>query len=520
MIGRNHATWRLLLAACLIPLAAALSQPSRAGALPSPDPPFVFNEPFVRQVAPEVRIFDWTVSKCEGWDIPDEPARAFRDDTGNVQLIDTHYVNYRWIGTALDGSLTHPCTRIMSSNDSSDPSTYDNLEWLASPWTPDGKHVYALVHNEYRGFQYQTGCTTWQVCWHNTITSAVSTNSGQTFTQVATPGHTVATLPYQFTKDGPHGYFTPSNIVRAGDGYFYSMFRAQPKGAQQLGACLMRTRDLSDPTSWRAWNGSGFVVQFRNPYIGTIDPAQHVCAPVDVNSIGTTSESLTYNTYFRKWMLVGMSVGGQGKPPGVYYALSDDLLDWTDVEVLFEAEIEWVNDCTPPGPIKDPSLLDPASTSRNFETVGQRGQVFYTHEHYDGCNGTQDRDLVRVPIEFSNQQPGGPSAALTASTDSTSVGQPVRFDASGSHDPDGTVTGYEWDLDGDGGFERDTGSNPVTSTSFPAAKQVTVTVRVSDDDGKSTDETEIVQVRDPSSPPAVCKPRVPRKRKRACKAWK
>jgi hypothetical protein len=233
------------------------------------------------------------------------------------------------------------------------------------------------------------------------------------------------------------------------------------------------------------------------------------------------SESLTYNTYLRKWMLVGMAAGNSsnGLPSGIYYALSDDLLEWTNLDWLFEGEIVWVNDCTPPDPIKDPSLLDPTSTSRNFETVGQRGQLFYTLYHFDGCNGTLDRDLIRIPIEFSNQQPGGPSAALTVSTRTASVGQPVRFDASGSSDSDGTVTRYQWDLDGDGGFERDTGSGPVTSTSFSAAKQVTVTVRVSDDDGKSTDETEIVQVKDAPSRPPVCK-RAHRKRKRACRASK
>lgn len=512
---------RLLLAACLVPLAAAVSLPAPAGALPPPDPPFTFKEPFVRQVAPEVRVFDWATQKCEDYDIPDEPARAFRDDIGKVQLMDTHFTNYRFIGTALDGSFTHPCTRTMTSNLSSDPSTYANMEWLASPWTPDGKNVYALVHNEYRGEQFQTGCSTNWACWHNTITSAVSTNSGQTFTHRAAPGHAVATLPYQFTKDGPHGYFTPSNIVRKGDGYFYSMFRAQPKGAQQMGTCLMRTRDLSDPTSWRAWNGSGFVVQFGNPYIGTIDPVQHVCATVDTFSIGTVSESLTYNTYLKKWMLIGASIGNPsyGLPPGVYYALSDDLLEWTNLDVLFEAEVVWANDCTPPDPIKDPSLLDPTSTSRNFETVGQRGQLFYTTYHFTGCTGTLDRDLIRIPIEFSNQAPGGPSAALTTSTSSAAVGQPVRFDASGSSDSDGHVARFQWDLDDDGAFERDTGTSPVTSTSFATAKQVTVTVRVSDDDGKSTDETEIVQVGNPSSQPAPCK-RAHRKQKRACRASK
>ena len=239
---------------------------------------------------------------------------------------------------------------------------------------------------------------------------------------------------------------------------------------------------------------AGCIQAIRQP--GTLDPAQHVCAPVDFNSIGTISESLTYNTYLKKWMLVGGSVGDPlfDKPPGVYYALSDDLLEWTNATLLMEAEIRWSADCNPPDPIKDPSLLDPDSTSRNFETVGQRAQLFYTHFHFSGCNGTLDRDLIRVPIEFTNQQPGGPAAALSTSTRSATVGQPVRLDASGSTDRDGSIESYKWDLDGDGKFERNTGTDPRTRTRYAAPRQVTVTVRVSDDDGKSTDEAEVVRV--------------------------
>jgi hypothetical protein len=524
MTGRNRGARRVLLAACIVMLAAALAHPSTAGALPPPDPPFDYNEPFVRQVGPEVMVYDWSVSKCEDNDITDEAARAFRDDTNKVQLMVTHFVNYRWIANStLDSSYTHPCTKTMSSNNDSNPATYNSKEWLASPWTPDGKTIYALVHHEFQGQLFHSPCSPSTNCWYNSITSAISTNSGATFTQAAAPNHLVATIPYQFAQDGPNGYQTPSNIVRAGDGYFYAMFRAESKSAQLAGTCLMRTRDLSDVTSWRAWNGSGFVVRFRNPYLaGTFNPANHVCAPVDPLSIGTLSESLTYNTYFRKWMLVGNSVGDEAhnKPPGVYYALSDNLLEWTDAALLMAAEITWVRDCDPPDPIKESSLLDPTSPSRNFETVGQRAQQFYTHYHLSGCNGTLNRDLIRVPIEFSNQQPGGPQAAMTASTRSAGVGEPVKLDASGSSDTDGgTVEKYEWDFDDDGRFDRDTGTNPVTSTSFPDPKPVTVRVRVSDDDGKYTDETEVIQVGEAAKPPArpaVCK-RARWTWKRACR---
>jgi hypothetical protein len=267
--------------------------------------------------------------------------------------------------------------------------------------------VYALVHNEYQGQTFQSGCSSYQYqCWWNSITSARSLDGGATFNNTS-PGHLIATIPYQFSKDGPNGYFTPSQIVRSGDGWFYALFRANPKGAQQLGDCLMRTRDLSTPSSWRAWNGTDFSTRFANPYLESINPADHVCAPVSFNQIGLITESLTYNTYLKKWMLVGNSVGDPefNKPPGVYYSLSDNLIDWTHVELLMEAEITWVRDCVLPDPIKEVSILDPSSGSRNFTTVGQTAQMFYTWYHMSGCNGTLDRDLVRIPIRFVNPNP-------------------------------------------------------------------------------------------------------------------
>ncbi len=507
MTGTDRGASRLLHAACGAALAVVLCLPAAAGAYLPPGQPFAYNEPFVRQAGPEVMVYDWSVSKCEENDITDEAARAFRDDTGKIQLMNTHFVNYRWIASStLDSPYTHPCTKTMSSSGNADPSKYDAREWLASPWTPDGKTVYALVHNEYQGHLYQNGCPSSSACWFNSITSAVSTNSGATFTQPTAPAQLVATVPYQFAMNGPNGYFTPSNIIRSGDGYFYVMFRAQPRGAQQLGTCLMRTRDLSDPPSWRAWNGTGFTVQFANPYLAPVNPADHVCAPVDFNSIGTISESLTYNTYFRKWMLVGNSVGDPvyNKPPGVYYSLSDDLIEWTNATLLMAAEITFAKDCVPPDPIKESSLLDPNSTSRNFETVGQHAQQFYTWYHLSGCNGTLDRDLVRIPIEFSNQQPGGPSAQVAAADRTPVVGEAVAFDASASSDANGSVQKYQWDMDGNGSFERDTGSDPTADRVFSSPKQVTVTVRVTDDDGKFTDDTAVVKPQSASARPAYC----------------
>jgi hypothetical protein len=119
------------------------------------------------------------------------------------------------------------------------------------------------------------------------------------------------------------------------------------------------------------------------------------------------------------------------------------------------------------------------------------------------CYTNLDRDLIRIPIEFSNQVPGGPSAALTASTTSARTGEPVTFDASRSKDADGSIVRYEWDLDGDGTYERDTGSSPVTEKTYESPDTVTVTVRVSDDEGKATDDTALLRVSGKSKPDSV-----------------
>ena len=57
--------------------------------------------------------------------------------------------------------------------------------------------------------------------------------------------------------------------------------------------------------------------------------------------------------------------------------------------------------------------------------------------------------------------------------------------AAASSDPDGSVSRYEWDLDGNGTFETSTGSNPSASRSYSSAGPVAVGLRVTDDAGAS-----------------------------------
>ena len=71
----------------------------------------------------------------------------------------------------------------------------------------------------------------------------------------------------------------------------------------------MRTDDLSDPASWRYWDGREFEGLFINPYIDPpINPVGQVCTALASDEIGASmNESITYNTYLDRYVLVGIA---------------------------------------------------------------------------------------------------------------------------------------------------------------------------------------------------------------------
>ena len=113
-------------------------------------------------------------------------------------------------------------------------------------------------------------------------------------------------------------------------------------------------------------------------------------------------ESLTFNTYFNKFLLVGATGQWENNKLiyGFYYSLSDDLIHWTTIKLIMKAKLSFTPDM-PGETLGYPSLLDPNDTSRNFEKTGQRPYLYYTRMHpYTQKNNGLDRDLVRVPLEF------------------------------------------------------------------------------------------------------------------------
>ena len=78
-----------------------------------------------------------------------------------------------------------------------------------------------------------------------------------------------------------------------------------------------------------------------------------------------------------------------------------------------------------------------------------------------------------------------PKAAFTISQNPVRPGENVTLNASGSTDPAGSIVDYQWDLNGDGTYETDSGSSPVLTTSIPSEGTYNVGLRVIDNHNAS-----------------------------------
>jgi PKD repeat protein len=138
-----------------------------------------------------------------------------------------------------------------------------------------------------------------------------------------------------------------------------------------------------------------------------------------------------------------------------------------------------------------------------FETDGaaspQLSHAFARPGTYEvGLRVTDNRGATGTASQTVTVANRGPTAAITFSPDSPTTDDTITFDGSGSSDPDGTISGYEWDLDGDGEFETDTRAASATTHRFDDPGTYEVSLRVTDESGASDEATTEVEV---SSPP-------------------
>jgi hypothetical protein len=361
---------------------------------------------------PEEVVFDWTTDRCEDENIPDIAPRVFRGADGQVQLTIGHLKTYRMVGPDLDNLKSDCSAPVMTSDLNDDPAMFNDGEWIGALYTPDGETVYGVIHSEYRGHLHgdthpdQCPSGDYLTCLDTALTMVISTDGGDSYQDIAeAPNHLIATLPHRFDDQGvPSGLRQPS-IIHALDGYFYIFANISDYPTEEQWACVMRTDNLDDPSSWRYWDGNGFNGQFVNPYIEAVDANPPTCArPADPDLAAGLVESVTYNTVLEKYIAVGMSAHPTTTPErlmwGIYYSVSDDLLDWSRRRLLLE--VPMVASVADPGSeliYAYPVLIDPDSPSINFDTNDDELYLYVSKFNFGG--GSLDRDLVRYPLQLA-----------------------------------------------------------------------------------------------------------------------
>ena len=362
-------------------------------------------------------IFDYTRDHCSDLDTPDLPTHVVRAEDGSLVLFAGDAPRFYVSRGADFGSFKRDCSQpALQSADQRTPESYENWEWISAVYREDTRW-HALISNEFHDAAAST-CrpgdpSPANPCLYNSSTYAVSTDGAHSFLKPFAPAHVVAPPPNVWEPPLPgampnagwqfvEGYFAPTSIVRKDDGYFYGVVGLIPSKAvpPTFETCLIRTDDLDDPASWRAWDGSGFNVRMTSPYV-TGSPA-----PTCKLSHDAPGGNFTFNTYLDRYMEVGnYRHTSDGKPVcGVYFALSADLFHWSAQQLIVEVRDDgWCPfDPQKPGlletvPVMYITVIDHADMTVNFERPGRTAYLYYTRFN----DGGLDRDLVRVPLTFT-----------------------------------------------------------------------------------------------------------------------
>ena len=337
---------------------------------------------------------------CDGHDVADLSARAFRDAKDQIVMFALHYMNRPMRGPSLD-ALKLDCRIAYASPNSADPAAWSSQNWIAGTWTRDGRTIEAIVHHEYHAEHHKRCNVPMQgmACWYNGLLAASSKDGGASFAKHAYPVIAAAPFRQEFEQNRHRGFFNPSNIFS--NGRFVYFFAAQTGWAgQRHGVCLFRSADPSKPRSWRAWDGKTFSIQYDDPYRkGWRVPAP--CKPVEpfpaqVGAVVKHRPSGQYLAVVQAW-----KDDKYFPVSGFYYATSRNLLTWSTPRLLMLTKSLYDSPCGASTLNSYPSIIDPSAMGRNFDDAGKQAWLYWSSMRVDGCSHTGDRKLMRRKIEIN-----------------------------------------------------------------------------------------------------------------------
>jgi hypothetical protein len=343
-------------------------------------------------------VFLWTRDRCAEDDIPDAPLRAVRLDTRQIMALATHEQNRRFLGSDL-GALRRDCRIVFSGLHSDKPEDYSDRVWISSVWSEDGRTIFALGHDEYQAHRHPNRCrfSTYLGCWYNAIVPLRSDDSGLTFSRVG--NRPVASIPIRQDVDQGHsrGFFEPTNIIKRGDAFF-TLIRTGAEGRQKAGTCLFRTTDLAHPEAWRFFDGERFSSNV-DPYRDAVRDAKP-CAPL--KGLRGNVGSVAYAPALGVYIAVSAFGSKISSESGFYFSVSTDLIHWSEGRLFLPLPTPWSASCGQDRFIY-PSLVDANSPSRNFDIIAGDPYLYFVRQRFDGCQGTLQRDLVRMRLRLATE---------------------------------------------------------------------------------------------------------------------
>jgi len=341
-------------------------------------------------------VFDWSAQRCADDDIPDAPLRAVRLSDGSILGIDSHFNTRRFLGPDL-GSLKRDCRIVYESSKSDNPADFADRTWLVAPWTDDGQTIYALSHNEYQADKHKGRCkfSDYNSCWYNTIGLFRSFDQGMSFEPADRTPIAAPTFTQDVDQGRPRGFFGPSNIIEK-DGYFYSIIRNTGASGQPAGECLFRTSRVNDVSLWAYFDGQGYTPSALDPYRDHVG-FRRSCLPLRglLGDIGSLAVHKTTGLF------IAVSEAQINTEAQVLMWSSLNLVEWANPVVLARFPLATSTPCKEPYGYGYPSLLDPSSPSRIFQSVSDLPFLYLTRTHFANCGMTLNRDLVRIPIRLS-----------------------------------------------------------------------------------------------------------------------
>jgi len=134
----------------------------------------------------------------------------------------------------------------------------------------------------------------------------------------------------------------------------------------------------------------------------------------------------------------------------------------------------------------------------NYTGLGSRTTYWFRVRVWDTGGNFAVSNEVYATTERENS---APVAMLTASPSRSSVGETVHFSAEGSYDGDrgGRIVRFQWDFEGRGRFDIDSGLISTQRHEFARAGRYMVSVRVTDERGASSTASVNVTVSEKAS---------------------